>query len=283
MSSVLKETAWRAHLQLGFSCKTTGAKTQLSTRKHIGPLLVQKPFYPEGEACHIYLIHPPGGIVGGDLLHVDVDMDKHSHALITTPAATKFYRSNAKQAALQQQLRLATNSTLEWLPQESIFFSGSDANMTTHITMEADSQFIGWEILCLGRPASKELFTGGKMSQSFELWKKENSKRIPLFIERSEINGGSEMLSANWGMQNCTVTATMICAPMRNDKDIYEQLRAIECRDGLAAISRFEEGMVARYLGHNAIAAREYFAALWHIVRPVQINRQACEPRIWST
>ncbi|EEQ6583538.1 urease accessory protein UreD, partial [Escherichia coli] len=95
-------------------------KTTLTTRHHVGPLTVQRPFYPEEETCHLCLLHPPGGIVGGDELIINAIIDSDCHTLITMPGASKFYRSSGAQAHLQQNLTLCNNATLEWLPQDSI-------------------------------------------------------------------------------------------------------------------------------------------------------------------
>jgi urease accessory protein UreH len=106
-------------------------KTTLASRRHVGPLTVQRPFYPEEETCHLYLLHPPGGIVGGDELTISATIDPGCHTLITMPGASKFYRSSGAQARLQQTLTLAENSTLEWLPQDAIFFPGANAALST--------------------------------------------------------------------------------------------------------------------------------------------------------
>lgn len=274
-----EQTGWQADLQLEFARQESTSRTILARRKHHGPLLIQKPFYPEDETCHVYLIHPPAGIVGGDTLQLDVITHSDSHALITTPAATKFYRSSGKQAFLDQKLLVKRNSVLEWLPQESIFFNACQANMQTHVQLEENSSFTGWEILCLGRPASKDYFNQGSSRQVFEIWREET----PLFIERSLFKGGDELLQAAWGMQSCTITATMISTDIPLEKELYDTLRAVEPKQGIAGISQFEYGMVARYLGNNAIAAREYFTRLWEIIRPVQIRKTSCLPRIWAT
>ena len=91
MSNTIQQ-GWIAKLELNFS--VSRSKTFLSKRKHIGPLTVQQPFYPEEGLCHLYLLHPPGGVVGGDQLSIVVKTDSDSGALITTPGATKIYRSN---------------------------------------------------------------------------------------------------------------------------------------------------------------------------------------------
>jgi len=78
---------WHAALELGFAA-ASGA-TRLARRKHRGPLVVQRPFLPEGPGvAHVYVLHPPGGLVGGDELTLDVEVDAGAHALVTTPAAS---------------------------------------------------------------------------------------------------------------------------------------------------------------------------------------------------
>src|ERR1700754_4346657 len=113
------KSGWRAQLDLTFA--RAAGRTRIIARQHHGPLLVQRPFYPEGEVCHAYIVHPPGGVVGGDELQLRVETRDGAHALLTTPAAAKFYRSDGRTARQEQILR-ADGTTLEWLPQESIFY-----------------------------------------------------------------------------------------------------------------------------------------------------------------
>ena len=76
---------WRAELALDY--RLQDGRTVLA-RRHRGPLQVQKALYPEGQGlCHTLLIHPPGGIAGGDSLSIDVAVQSGAQALITTPGA----------------------------------------------------------------------------------------------------------------------------------------------------------------------------------------------------
>src|SRR5687768_1752083 len=146
MSAMIEQSpveGWRAQLHLTFARSAT--RTCIVERQHRGPLLVQRPFYPEGAVCHAYIIHPPGGVVGGDELQLQVDIRNEAHALLTTPAAAKFYRSDGRTARQDQILR-ADDTTLEWLPQESIFFPQANVRSTTRIELRSRAKFIGWEI-----------------------------------------------------------------------------------------------------------------------------------------
>ena len=60
---------WLARLEMTFAHRQQ--KTKLVDTLREGPLSVQRAFYPETTgAAHLYLLHPPAGIVSGDELHV---------------------------------------------------------------------------------------------------------------------------------------------------------------------------------------------------------------------
>ena len=276
-AQIQKAEGWQAQLDLGLEQR--GSRTVIAQRKHFGPLVVQKPFYPEGPVCHVYIIHPPGGVVGGDRLTVNISSGEQSQALFTTPAANKFYRSAGPLARLHQYLSIDTSATLEWLPQETILFNGSAVHSRTRIDVSEHSAFIGWEITCLGRPASGESYTDGHFRQQLEMWK---SNR-PLIIERSLLQGGQGVLNAPWGLQSCTVTATLLAYPA--NKALLELARSsiTAHTDTVCSATLLQDVLVCRYLGHHAEQAKAVFTAIWSAIRPALLNRNACVPRIWKT
>ena len=134
--------------------------------------MVQRPFYPEGpEVPHVYVLHPPGGLVGGDRLRLDVTIDARAHALITTPAATKIYRSAGPLASQKQRFEVGEGGALEWLPQETILHDGANADLTTRVSLAAGARFVGIDTLCFGLPARGETFATGRCRQRFEIWR----------------------------------------------------------------------------------------------------------------
>lgn len=289
MDSVVTISNWEARLELQFALKQldnadTGSKrTVLTRRKHYGPLVVQRPFYPEQDTSHVYILHPPGGIAGGDQLSIHIEVGEHAHSLITTPAANKFYRSLGPLATQHQQLCIAKHGILEWLPQETIFFSGSRVHSNTRVELENDAKFIGWEILCLGRPASDESYHDGFCRQRIELWR--NSQ--PIYIERAlfagENNASDNMLSAAWGLGGKTVTGTMLITPASTTEltSVRETVQANETE--LFSASLINDVLVLRYLGDHGEQARKVFTQAWQAIRQAFINKPACIPRIWNT
>lgn len=274
-----EQAGWRAGLTLGFSRR--GDKTVLSERRHYGPLTVQKPFYPEAGLCHVYLLHPPGGIVPGDRLQIDVRVAENGSALITTPAAGKCYRSDGRTSGMMQVLNVEAGASLEWLPQETILYDGCRTELITRVELARGACYTGWEIVCLGRPAGNELFDTGQCRQRIEVCR----EQAPLLLERGFFAGGSEALRTAWGMGGCTVSGTFIATPA--GRECLEAARRAEqtrLNNGdLCGASLIDDVLVCRYLGHQAEHAKNYFTDVWRRIRPRLLGREACVPRIWST
>lgn len=269
--------SWCAELELDF--RQRFARTVMVHCRHLGPLRVQKPFYPEEGECHVYLLHPPGGIVGGDQLSININVEAEARVLITTPGAGKYYRSAGAQAKQQQRLVVGKQALLEWLPQEQIVFDGAQAKLSTQVELDEDAQFIGWDITCLGRPASKDYFLRGCYQTRFELWRGEQV----LYTERGLFDGGGDIFSAPWGLRGHTVVGTLVCTSSNNDLTKKLQ-KALYKRYALAfSVSQLDKVMVCRYLGDSAEEAKSIFTQAWQIIRPALVGRKVCRPRIWDT
>jgi urease accessory protein len=279
------QPGWKAELSLGFAA-AEGA-TWIGRRQHRGPLVVQRAFFPEGPAvAHVYLLHPPGGMVAGDTLAVEITVDPGAHALVTTPAAGKAYRSvGQRRACLHQRLRVGAGATLEWLPQETIVCDGAEIDLGTHVELEGDAVFIGWEILCLGRTARGERLTHGSCQQRLEV--RRNGR--PIVIDRTRIEGGGALLTAPYGMGGQPVLGTMIIAPALShtgSEAIIEAMRGLAAglpAPSRAAVTTVDGALVCRYLGDSGEQARAFFAGAWSLVRPLLCGRPPCPPRIWLT
>jgi urease accessory protein len=276
------QTGWQAALSLAFERR--GGRSVLAGNTHRGPLRVQKALYPEGDGvCQTIVLHPPSGIAGGDQLHISASVAQGAHAQLTTPGAGKWYRSGGAEASQRVDLVLGEGATLEWLPQETIAFDGARAHMETRVALAADSRYIGWDILCLGRAAAGERFANGR----FDLFYRVDRGSKPIWLERGGFAGNDPMLASPAGWAGHTVCGTLLCTfPELPQKTaaLLESLRSIAPNDGAGhAITALPDLLVARYLGDSSEAARLWFAALWAVLRPACCGRPAILPRIWNT
>ena len=284
---------WLAHLALEFSDTPVG--TQLTRTQRKGPLSVQKAFYPEGRDCaHIYLLHPPAGIVSGDELRISVNINNNAHLLFTTPGAGRFYRArtnldigDTKQTQITK-LVLEANAKCENFPQETIVYEGADGFNTVDIELTSSSVYLGWDITCLGLPDSDQPFKEGKFCQLNRLFC--NGKLI--YHDRISLSPQNNLLSHPAGLANNSVFATFLAyAPQKltdqfQRKDFVELLRdkiTEQNAQNNVSITDIDGLLVIRYLGAHAQQCKNLFISLWKILRPLLVDKDALQPRIWHT
>ncbi len=271
-------SGWRAELDLRYELRE--GRTVLAGRRHEGPLVVQKPLYPEGDAvCHTIVVHPPAGLAGGDELHVRSLAGPGAHALLTTPGAGKWYRSAGAWAHQRVAIEASAGAAVEWVPQETIVFDGALAALSTEVRLEQGARYLGWEILCLGRTGSGERFTRGSCRLSTNVWRGEKL----LWRERGKIDGGSPVLGSPAGLGGRPVCGTFLASAPEIEGEHVEICRTVAPAEGDAAVTRLPGVLIARYLGHSSEAARRYFAALRTLLRPALLGRDGADPRIWRT
>jgi urease accessory protein len=273
------EVGWSAELELGFA--VVSGRTALVRNRHRGPLAVQRAFYPEpGGLAHVYLLHPPGGVVAGDQLSLRVHVAEGARALVTTPAATKFYRSEGRVAVQKQLLRIGPGASLEWLPQETILFGRAQVRTETRVELEPGATFCGWDMVCLGRPASGDHFAEGRLSQAFEIWQGDR----PLWIERSHFDATAPVREARWGLSGRQVFGTFVCSGV-SPEAVAAARAAVDTDESreLFAVSQMRAAIVCRYLGESAERVRQVFGQAWSAIRPLLLGRAASAPRIWLT
>jgi urease accessory protein len=250
----------------------------MAARRQRGPLAVQRPFYPEPEVCHLYLLHPPGGVVGGDRLRIGVDVAAGARALITTPGAAKYYRSAGATAVQEQHLRIAAGGLLEWLPHENILFAGARLRSRTRVDLSGGARFIGWDVHSLGRPVIEERFDRGSADLRWGLFRDGR----PLLLERLRLGSACD-LSGPSVLRGFPVSATLI-ATGAAASDLDAARGSVDGPPGLPmAMTLLDDVLVARCLANGVEAVRRVFLRLWAILRPRLMGRAACPPRIWAT
>ena len=277
---------WGASLRLRIA--RAQERSILADVRHDGPLRIQRPFYPEGtDLCHLYLLHPPGGLVSGDQLTINVEVDKGAKALVTTPSAGKVYRANRRRTAQIQKTRLVLDedTSLEWLPQESILFDQASAVLETEIHLAREARLFAWELVCLGRPHSGEDFRAGSLGQRFSVW----SQGVPLYLDQFSLDGGDRILDAHYGLQGFCCLGTMVIGcgtmPTASINTLVDQLRErLPYDDGLkVGVTRLRSLIVLRLLGGDTERAKQALTDAWSLARPEVLGRRAELPRIWNT
>lgn len=276
---------WSARLSLEYVSQ--GNETVLTRRHHEGPLRVQRPFLESTGVCQTYVLHPPGGIVGGDTLDVRVRVQEKARALLTTPGATKFYRSGGEEARQMQHLSVGPGASVEWLPQETIVFDEAVAATRTTVHLEHESRCALWEVTCLGRPAGARPFLRGSFKQKLEVF----ASGRPVILESSRCDGGAA-LGAAWGFQGFPVYGTLVLHPLSPDSltsvraavtDLWHA--SSEHRFGASQLpySEQESTIVCRYLGSSADYCKQLFTKVWQTMRPHLLGIDAEPPRVWRT
>ena len=162
---------WHASLQLDYTLE--GTRT-VARHGHNGPLRILQSLYPEGDAvCHNVLVHPPGGLVGGDTLDISATVGPGAHGLVTTPGATRFYRSTGERALQRTHLTLAEGARLEWLPLEALCYNACNAENHLTLNLAPGAECMGWDVTALGLPHAGQPFDTGRFVQHIEapgLW-----------------------------------------------------------------------------------------------------------------
>jgi len=274
---------WRGHLRLHY--RRAGNRT-LAHDRHEGPLRVLQPLYPEGEGvCHHVVVHPPGGVVGGDELQIDAVLDAGTHALLTTPGATRFYRSDGAVARQRATLRLAAGARLEWLPMEAIAYSGCRADSAVISELAPGAEMMGWDLLALGLPAAAQPYTAGWFRQRLEL--------PGVWLERGCVAAADAALQASpLGWAGHTVLATLWFAagsalvPARREA-LLDAARGAIAAHPLAASAgaTAPQGaiVVLRVLAPRVEPALALLAAVRAAWRQQAWGLAAEAPRIWRT
>jgi urease accessory protein len=266
---------WHASLRLRFV--DDAGTTRLVERAHSGPLRVQKPLYPEGPAiCHAIVIHPPGGVVGGDCLAVAAAAGAGSHAFITTPGAAKWYRANGKLSRQDVRIAAGEGAAFEWMPQETIFFDDANVVLDHEVELAAGARYIGSEILCFGRRASGESFQRGVIRQRTRI----RSAGKLVWWEQGVIDGAGPAMHSRFGLGGASVCATLIGVGAPVPASLMAAMRAL---DPALALSQVKSVFVARYLCDDSETARRIMARVWQALRPHLLGCEAPLPRIWNT
>lgn len=275
--------SWHARLHLSYQHEY---ERTVARFRHDGPLRILQSLYPEGDAvCHNVLVHPPGGLVGGDTLDIEIEGADGSHGLITTPGASRFYRSEGDLALQRTRIRLAAGARLEWLPLEAICYSGCRAENRLSIEVEPGAELIGWDVTALGLPNAGQPFERGTYLQHIE---------VPgVWLERGRIDAADHRLLQSpigLGGHRCMASLFFVAgspvARARRDALLAHArslLEASPLAESAGATSPHAEVVVLRVLAPVVEPAMQLLRQVWQAWRAELWRLPAATPRIWST
>lgn len=280
--------SWHGHLTLDY--RRDGDRT-IALDRHDGPLRVLQRLYPEGPGvCHHVLVHPPGGLVGGDVLNLHATLAPDSHALITTPGATRFYKSMGAEAVQQVVMKVEAGARLEWLPLETLAYRNCVATNRMRFELAPGAEMMGWDVLALGLPAASEAFDDpahaqGRFTQEIEL--------PGVWLERGTVRADDHhLLDSPLGWAGHRVMGTMWLAcggPMSRERReaLLDAAREVQQAHPLAALcgstSPHDAVLILRVLASRVEPAMNLLVQVWEVWRQAAWGLTPCPPRVWRT
>jgi len=277
---------WQAHLKLGFAARP--GQTFLAERRHLGPLRVQKTLYPEGAAiCHAIIVHPPGGIAGGDSLDIEIDVGAASHAVLATPGASKWYKSNQRTARQSITLNVGMQGRLDWLPQNNIVFDHASAELNLTLVLDPSASAIGWDATQLGRQAAGEQWSAGRLRSTTTLMRPDGQL---LWAERALLQADEPLRLASQGLAGWPAFGTLwACSPSCQGEDartLSERLAALlpfdeQIRAGITCLAG--DLLLIRVVARKMEALQNLLTECWTQLRPAIHGVPAQPLRIWTT
>lgn len=273
---------WHASLQLDYTCESNRS---VARYLHQGPLRILQSLYPEGDAiCHNVLVHPPSGLVGGDTLDMQVSVGPGAHGLVTTPGATRFYRSEAGLATQQVKAHVAAGGRLEWLPLEAIAYNGCDALNRAVFDLAPGAEMMAWDITALGLPAADLPFEQGQFRQHIEV--------AGAWLERGTLNAeDTRLMNSPLGMAGQRCMASLVfasgsaLAPERTDRALAlarECIEASTLRLSAGATSPHPQIMVLRVLSPVTEPTVQLLREVWAAWRQEMWGLSGTLPRLWN-
>jgi urease accessory protein len=281
---------WHARLDLRFEDRA--GRTRLVHNRHEGPLRLIKALPLADGRCQAVIVHPPGGLVGGDRLDLDIRLAPKARVLCTTPGAQKWYRSTEHSASARTNVRLDSAATLEWLPQPAIVYDAARVDQSIAFDLATDARFIGWECLVLGRAAMGERFDRGALRQRLSL----DVGGVPVWAEHLTADANDRLFSSPLGFGSRTVACTVwaVAPDDALDDGLLQAWRgaldaACAAPPGkairlAAGASRTGAGLIAaRLLADDSESVMQVAQTLWSLARPMVLGADSPPPRIWAT
>lgn len=234
------------------------------------PLQVMKPRYDESGCACVYLLSPTGGVVQGDDYRIDVTLLPHSHATLTTQAATKIYAMPLEGAEQSLCGRIGKNAIFEYLPDPTILFRDANFSQRVSFSLEPGAMLAMQEIVMPGRLARGEKLAFTQYRSHLEVSDSDGlllfdsfllqPKHQPHLTAHGVLGGytcwGSWFLVGDFEIPQWEALC-QIAEPFLNQLN--------ESTGGLSQLSR--NGIAIRMLAHNSGAIQSAFQTIWNWIK----------------
>lgn len=220
------------------------------------------------------LINTGGGMAGGDRLDAEIALDATAHVVVATQAAEKIYRSQGPETVVRTRVRLAEGARLDWLPQETILFSGARLTRSLDVDMAADATLLACESVYFGRVAMGEVLEAGAFRDS---WRIRRGGRL-VFAENARLDGLINLTLAEKAVADGARALATVLLVQPDAATRLEEARAVvagqDCACGVTALDGF---LLARFLSVDAAVLRRGLVTLI-----AHLSGHAL-PRVWTT
>ena len=271
---------WHGVVKLTYSKQNQ--KTQPIQSYSQAPYKLQRPFYPQGKAiCYTTILHTAGGIVGGDQLSQSIQLQPSTHAVITTAAASKIYRSNGLTASQQINMEVGEKACLEYLPRETIVFNASQYQQQLQVNLASTATWLSWEILRFGRSARGEQFLQGNWRSRTEVW--QNGRLI--WVDSPWLPAGEAIWKSPHGLGGYPLVGTLVWVGKPLSSEQITEIRNLWQEtetSGEAGTTALMSGVLCRYRGNSRGEVINWFTNIWRLLRQWDGKETPVTPRVWQ-
>jgi urease accessory protein len=276
----INPSQWQGILELDY--QKIGNSTQLVKAYSQAPLKIQRSFYPEGqEICHSIILHTAGGMVGGDRLSQTINLQPETQVLLTTPAASKIYRSSGETVQNTINIEIQEQAYLEFIPREMIIFNGAIFSQNLRVNLAPNACYLGWEITRFGRTARGEIFNQGQWKSCTEIWQ----NGCPVWVDRQGFIANEEILNSPHGLGGKPVIATLTWVGQPVSEDIVKNIRQLWSQretSSQAGVTQLISGLLCRYRGNSTQEVINWFTDVWQLLRQNYTGKSIVKPRVWQ-
>ncbi|MEY3067340.1 MAG: urease accessory protein [Cyanobacteriota bacterium] len=276
----INPSQWQGILELDY--QKINNSTQLVKAYSQAPLKIQRSFYPEGqEICHSIILHTAGGMVGGDRLSQTINLQPETQVLLTTPAASKIYRSSGETVQNTINIEIQEQAYLEFIPREMIIFNGAIFSQNLRVNLDPNACYLGWEITRFGRTARGEIFNQGQWKSCTEIWQ----NGCPVWVDRQGFIANEEILNSPHGLGGKPVIATLTWVGQPVSEDIVKNIRQLWSQretSSQAGVTQLISGLLCRYRGNSTQEVINWFTDVWQLLRQNYTGKSIVKPRVWQ-